>query len=255
MNNNLTKEVRADYTGKLVTRTVKVDSGSGGAAKKLPSPKVSPTKVIHEANPIPKSDQDRAAHSVDLTERSRPVNTAVYDALTDDMTIDRQLELFEENRSIISECHRWASYGDQYRFPTPGEAFSRRINERLLDEHERPEQVGGMRVRLVAGGKDRTIEIHADDPAPGQDADMDDLIDKAARKLRVKSDNNLNTLLKSASFNAVRGGAAGCNGGYCNDESQDYGVDLHYAEIILLPSRREEFIKQGGTAAIADGAL
>lgn len=252
---NLTKEVRADYTGKLVTRTVKVDAGSGSTAKKLPSPKATPAKIVHEAAPIPKGEGARAAYTADLTERSRDANTAAFDALTDDMNIDRQLEIFDEHRSIISECHRWSSYGDKYGFPTPGEAFSWRISARLREEYERPVQVGGMRVRLIAGGKDRTIEIHADDPPVGQDADMDDLIDKAARKLRVKSDNNLNTLLKSANAHAMSGGAAGCNGGYCHDNSQDYGVDIHYAEIVLLPSRREEFIKQGGTAAIADGAL
>jgi hypothetical protein len=201
------------------------------------------------------TDDEKREYIPDLMQRQYDASSIIDESMEANPTIENAMSLFDEHKGIINESMQYAIYGFDSSSRVPGHFMSRMINDRLEQEAKMPDQVGGVRVRLIANGKDRTVELYGDDPAPGRSVDQQALLTQAIKKLRIKTDYDLSELVNKADMQSLNG--AGAEARYAFDEGYTQNeLRLQYAEVTHLPVRSEEFVKQhGGTAAVADGWL
>lgn len=167
------------------------------------------------------------------------------------------IEGYKEALSKHSDMINWTSNGELLSIDEEFEVVGNskyHLRSKFSEGKKRPKEIGGIRVRMVSGDKDKTVEFRVE-AEPGRDADVDELREMVAKKLRIKRDWRSTAVLDSATTFAL--GEEGAS----TETSLEYNhsteaLELRHFEVEYLPSRRSEFIEEHeGSAPISDGWL
>lgn len=190
---------------------------------------------------------------LDLETRSREADRSFRQAMRKAPTFDTFREQFEENKDVIREVlsYEGRAYGDD--LSVPGLDFQHMIDVRLQAENPPPKEMGGLSAGIFHEGEYRSTSAYSDYESDDE-ANPDELHDRAMKNLGIKLDKRRKLLIEKARQTASNKGA-GCAAAFKLSVDKKT-VELEYVEVIHLSSRRSDFVENHhGDTAIAEGWL
>lgn len=188
----------------------------------------------------------------ELEQRAREADLSSRAEIRKNPTFETFREQVEKHNDIIVEVLKNDSkaYGDD--LVVPVKDFHHMIDLKLKSENPVPKELGGVRVNFFTKGEQRTIEIN-EEPATGRKISVARLNELAARQFEKLPHSKNDAFVFDSAKKQAEEGNAGCWAEYKLHKDK---VQLSYAEVIYLPSRRSDFVENhGGETAIADGWL